>query len=92
MLAPIKRIKATVDAMAERGFGRVVNISSGAVKAPIEHLGLSNNARSGLTGLIAGLARQPRPAAGSNVTLNNPLPGIFATARLHKTLSLKEAT
>ena len=81
MLAPIELIKATVDAMAERGFGRVVNITSGAVKAPIDFLGLSNGARSGLTGFVAGTARQPR-LAGRNVTLNNLLPGSFDTDRL----------
>ena len=58
MLTPIELIKATVDAMAGRGFGRVVNITSASVKAPIEILGLSNGARSGLTGFVAGLARQ----------------------------------
>ena len=58
MLAPIALIKATVDGMIDRGFGRIVNITSGAVKAPIEHLGLSNGARSGLTGFVAGLARK----------------------------------
>ena len=57
MLTPIELMKATVDKMAERGFGRVVNITSGAVKAPIDALGLSNGARSGLTGFVAGLAR-----------------------------------
>ncbi|SPO54765.1 3-oxoacyl-ACP reductase [Pseudomonas sp. JV551A1] len=85
MLTPIELIKAVVDGMAKRGFGRVVNITSGAVKAPIDILGLSNGARSGLTGFIAGLARQQR-LAGSNVTLNNLLPGAFDTARLQKTL------
>jgi len=67
--------------MAERGFGRVVNITSGAVKAPIDNLGLSNGARTGLTGFVAGLARQPR-LAGRNVTINNLLPGPFDTDRL----------
>jgi 3-oxoacyl-[acyl-carrier protein] reductase len=62
MLTPIELIKACVDGMAERGFGRIVNITSGAVKAPIDVLGLSNGARSGLTGFIAGLARQSRLA------------------------------
>jgi 3-oxoacyl-[acyl-carrier protein] reductase len=85
MLTPIELIKATVDAMAERGFGRVVNITSGAVKAPIDILGLSNGARSGLTGFIAGLARQPK-LAGRNVTINNLLPGAFDTERLQVTL------
>lgn len=81
MLAPIELIKATVDAMAARGFGRVVNITSAAVKAPIDVLGLSNGARSGLTGFVAGLARQPQ-LASRNVTLNNLLPGQFDTDRL----------
>jgi 3-oxoacyl-[acyl-carrier protein] reductase len=81
MLAPIELIKATVDAMAERGFGRVVNITSAAVKAPIDFLGLSNGARTGLTGFVAGVARQPR-LAGRNVTINNLLPGPFDTDRL----------
>jgi len=85
MLTPIELIKATVDAMAERGYGRVVNITSGAVKAPIDVLGLSNGARSGLTGFVAGLARQPRLAA-RNVTLNNLLPGPFDTDRLRSTM------
>jgi 3-oxoacyl-[acyl-carrier protein] reductase len=76
-------MKATVDAMAARGFGRVVNITSGAVKAPIDTLGLSNGARSGLTGFVAGLARQGR-LAGRNVTINNLLPGSFDTDRLRK--------
>ncbi len=85
MLTPIELIKACVDDMAARGFGRVVNITSGAVKAPIDILGLSNGARSGLTGFVAGLARQPQ-LAGNNVTINNLLPGAFATERLEKTL------
>jgi 3-oxoacyl-[acyl-carrier protein] reductase len=81
MLAPIELMKATVDKMAERGFGRVVNITSGAVKAPMETLGLSNGARSGLTGFVAGLARQSR-LASRNVTINNLLPGFFDTDRI----------
>lgn len=85
MLSPIELIKATVDAMAARDFGRIVNITSGAVKSPIAQLGLSNGARSGLTGFIAGLARQKK-LAGSNVTINNLLPGAFDTSRLRKTL------
>src|SRR3990167_3023679 len=85
MLTPIELIKATVDGMAERGFGRVVNITSGAVKAPIDILGLSNGARSGLTGFVAGLSRQQR-LAGRNVTINNILPGAFDTDRLRTTL------
>ena len=84
MLTPIELIKATVDGMAARGFGRIVNITSGAVKAPINVLGLSNGARSGLTGFIAGLARSKVAAQG--VTINNLLPGKFATERLETTL------
>jgi 3-oxoacyl-[acyl-carrier protein] reductase len=84
MLTPIELIKATVDAMAERGFGRIVNITSSAVKAPIAVLGLSNGARSGLTGFVAGLARQSK-LASRHVTINNLLPGQFDTARLRKT-------
>ena len=84
MLTPIELIKATVDGMAERGFGRIINITSGAVKAPIDILGLSNGARSGLTGFIAGLARQKR-LASANVTINNLLPGYFDTDRVRST-------
>lgn len=79
MLAPIFLIKATVDGMIEREYGRIVNITSGAVKAPIPNLGLSNGARAGLTGFVAGLARQ---TVRHNVTINNLLPGPFETARL----------
>ena len=86
MLTPIELIKAVVDGMAERGFGRIVNITSGAVKAPIDILGLSNGARSGLTGFVAGLARQPK-LAGRNVTINNLLPGAFDTDRLKVTMA-----
>ena len=85
MLAPIALMKATVDAMAARGFGRVVNITSGAVKAPIDVLGLSNGARSGLTGFVAGLARSG--IAGRGVTVNNLLPGPFDTDRLRTTMA-----
>ena len=81
MLTPIELIKSTVDAMTQRGFGRIVNIPSAAVKAPIDVLGLSNGARSGLTGFVAGVARQGRIAC-ANVTLNNLLPGPFDTDRL----------
>jgi 3-oxoacyl-[acyl-carrier protein] reductase len=84
MLTPIELIKATVDAMAARGFGRIVNITSGAVKAPIGNLGLSNGARSGLTGFIAGLARSDLAARG--VTINGLLPGAFDTDRLRTTM------
>jgi 3-oxoacyl-[acyl-carrier protein] reductase len=85
MLTPIELIKATIDAMAGRGWGRIVNITSGAVKAPIDILGLSNGARTGLTGFIAGLARQSR-VASCNVTINNLLPGPFDTDRLRATM------
>jgi 3-oxoacyl-[acyl-carrier protein] reductase len=84
MLTPIALMKATVDAMAARGYGRVVNITSGAVKAPIGVLGLSNGARSGLTGFVAGLARSA--IAGRGVTINGLLPGAFDTERLRTTL------
>ncbi|HHX90315.1 MAG TPA: SDR family oxidoreductase [Paracoccus sp.] len=78
MLAPISLIKALVPGMMERGWGRVVNITSQAVKAPIGVLGLSNSARAGLTGYVAGTARQ---VAGKGVTINNLLPGIHDTDR-----------
>lgn len=79
MLTPIELIRATVDGMMERKFGRIVNITSSAVKAPINVLALSNGARSGLTGFIAGIARE---SVRHNVTINNLLPGAFATDRL----------
>ena len=85
MLTPIELIKAQVDGMAARGFGRIVNITSGAVKAPIDILGLSNGARSGLTGFVAGLARSGIAAQG--VTVNNLLPGAFDTDRLRGTMA-----
>lgn len=78
MLAPIALIKALVPGMMDRGWGRVVNITSQSVKAPIPQLGLSNAARTGLTGYVAGTARQ---VAGSGVNINNLLPGIHATDR-----------
>ncbi len=84
MLTPIELIKATVDGMAARGFGRIVNITSSAVKAPIDVLGLSNGARSGLTGFVAGLSRSGIAAQG--VTVNNLLPGAFDTDRLKATM------
>ena len=80
MLTPIELIRQTVDAMQARGFGRIVNITSSAVKAPIDVLGLSNGARSGLTGFVAGLARK---TVSHNVTINNLLPGQFDTDRLN---------
>ncbi|KIN64718.1 Oxidoreductase, short chain dehydrogenase/reductase family protein [Sulfitobacter noctilucicola] len=78
MLAPIALIKALVPGMMDRGWGRVVNITSQSVRAPIGVLGLSNSARTGLTGYVAGTSRQ---VAGKGVTINNLLPGIHATDR-----------
>ncbi len=85
MLTPIELIKATADGMAKRGFGRIVNITSSAVKAPIDILGLSNGARSGLTGFVAGVSRSKLAASG--VTINNLLPGSFDTDRLRGNMS-----
>ncbi len=82
MLTPIELIKATVDGMIARRFGRIVNITSSSVKAPIAALGMSNGARSGLTGFVAGIARQ---TAKHNVTINNLLPGSFLTDRTRTT-------
>jgi 3-oxoacyl-[acyl-carrier protein] reductase len=79
MITPIALIKATVYGMMDRGFGRIVNITSQSVKAPIPSLELSNGARTGLTGAIAVIARK---AARNNVTINNILPGPFDTDRL----------
>ncbi len=84
MLTPIELIKATVDGMIARKFGRIVNITSSSVKAPIEILGLSNGARSGLTGFVAGIARK---TVAHNVTINNLLPGSFDTDRIRTTLA-----
>ena len=84
MLTPIELIRAVIDGMATRGYGRILNITSSAVKAPIDVLALSNGARSGLTGFIAGLARSGIAAHG--VTVNNLLPGKFDTDRLNATL------
>ncbi len=83
MLTPIELMKAVVDPMMARGFGRIVNITSAAVKAPIDILGLSNGARSGLTGFSAGLARK---TVVKNVTINGLLPGPFDTDRLRVTM------
>ncbi|MBO6865715.1 MAG: SDR family oxidoreductase [Thalassococcus sp.] len=78
MLAPIALMQAVLPAMIEKGWGRVVNITSQSVKAPIAALGLSNSARAGLTGFVAGTSRQVAPFG---VTINNLLPGIHATDR-----------
>lgn len=87
MLTPIELIKATVDPMIARKFGRIVNITSAAVKAPIDVLGLSNGARTGLTGFVAGLSRK---TVKHNVTINALLPGPFDTDRL-RTVSAGQA-
>jgi 3-oxoacyl-[acyl-carrier protein] reductase len=79
MITPIMLIRAVVDGMIERSFGRIFNITTSSVKMPIPQLGLSNGARSGLTGFVAGLARQ---TVAHNVTVNNILPGRFDTDRL----------
>ena len=84
MLTPIELIRATLDGMIARKFGRIVNITSTSVKAPIPALGLSNGARTGLTGFVAGLARQ---TVKHNVTVNNLLPGSFLTDRTRQTLA-----
>ncbi len=82
MITPIALIKATVYGMADRGFGRIVNITSYSVKAPVSTLELSNGARAGLTGGIAALARK---VADRNVAINGLLPGPYATGRLLNT-------
>jgi 3-oxoacyl-[acyl-carrier protein] reductase len=80
MYSPIDMIRRTLDGMIARRFGRIINITSAAVKQPFEPLGLSNGARSGLTGFVAGISRDP---ARFNVTINNLLPGLFDTERGH---------
>lgn len=84
MITPILLAKAVVDKMAARKFGRIVNITSSAVKAPIPVLGLSNGARSGLHGFMAGMSRQ---VAKDGITINNLLPGRFLTDRLKQTIA-----
>jgi 3-oxoacyl-[acyl-carrier protein] reductase len=79
MLTPIFLIKSVIDGMIDRKFGRIVNITSASVVSPIPELGMSNGARAGLTGFVAGLARQ---VAKHNVVINNLLPGPFLTDRL----------
>ncbi len=79
MITPILLIRAVVDKMIARKFGRIINITSGAVKFPIPELGLSNGARTGLTGFVAGLSRK---TVLHNVTINAVLPGPFETDRL----------
>jgi 3-oxoacyl-[acyl-carrier protein] reductase len=84
MITPILLMRSVVDGMIARKFGRIVNITSGAVKAPIPELGLSNGARTGLTGFVAGLARK---TVRHNVTINSLLPGPFETDRLRSNLA-----
>lgn len=79
MIAPIQLIQAVIDGMVERRFGRIVNITSGSVKMPMAGLDLSSGARAGLTGFVAGVARQ---VVHANVTINNLLPGVFDTDRI----------
>jgi 3-oxoacyl-[acyl-carrier protein] reductase len=79
MITPILMMRAVVEGMTARKFGRIVNITSAAVKAPIPELGLSNGARTGLTGFVAGLSRK---TVRHNVTINSILPGPFETDRL----------
>jgi len=79
MLTPIALVRAVIDGMAERGFGRIVNITSSSVKAPLAGLDLSSGARAGLTAFVAGIART---VADRNVTINSILPGSFDTDRL----------
>ena len=83
MFSAIDMIRRCLDGMVERGFGRIVNITSVAVKMPVPNLGLSNGARAGLTGFVSGIAREP---ARRNVTINNLLPGFIATDRMWSVL------
>lgn len=83
MYSAIDMIKRSLDGMMGRRFGRIVNITSVAVKMPVSTLGLSNGARAGLTGFISGIAREP---AQHNVTINNLLPGYIATDRMWSVL------
>jgi 3-oxoacyl-[acyl-carrier protein] reductase len=89
MLTAIELIKATVDGMMARKFGRIVNITSGSVKSPISILGLSNGARTGLTGFCAGIARD---TVRDGVTINGLLPGPFDTDRLRGNLAVRAKT
>ncbi len=86
MLTPIELMRSTIDAMIARKWGRIVNITSAAVKAPVEILGLSNGARSGLTGLRR---RAARSVARHGVTINNLLPGNFTTDRMRGTMRIR---
>ena len=88
MITPIELIKAVVDAMMARAFGRIVNITSTSVKAPVDGLCLSNGARAGLTGFVAGVSRE---VASHNVTINSLLPGKFNTHRLRNNIAKRAA-
>ncbi|MFD0706280.1 3-oxoacyl-ACP reductase [Photorhabdus luminescens] len=88
MLTPITLIQAVINKMADRSFGRIINITSGTVKAPQNELGLSNGARGGLTTFVSGLAKSPL-LMRNNVTINNLLPGAFQTQRLRQTFKQK---
>lgn len=87
MIAPIQLIQAVIDGMVARRFGRIVNITSGSVKMPLAGLDLSSGARAGLTGFVAGVARQ---VVHANVTINNLLPGVFDTDRIASLLAAKQ--
>ena len=89
MITPIELIKAVIDGMIERGFGRIVNITSSSVKAPIAGLDLSSGARAGLTAFLAGVART---VAMHNVTINQIMPGAFDTDRLKSNFERAAAT
>jgi 3-oxoacyl-[acyl-carrier protein] reductase len=84
MVTPIEMIQRVIDPMAERGFGRIVNITSSSVLAPIPGLDLSSGARAGLTAFLSGVARG---VAGRGVTINNLLPGSFETDRLRSVMA-----
>ncbi|EJN05564.1 SDR family oxidoreductase [Phyllobacterium sp. YR531] len=88
MLTPILLMKAVLPGMISRKWGRVVNITSGSVKSPIPQLGLSNAARGGLTGFVAGTARQ---VARHGVIINNLLPGSHETDRIHQLMQSNAA-
>jgi len=88
MYSAIDMIRRCLDGMVERRFGRIVNITSVAVKLPQAELGLSNGARAGLTGFVSGIAREP---AAHNVTINNLMPGFVATDRMWSVLEAKAA-
>ena len=88
MYSPIDMIRRSLDGMIQRRFGRIVNITSSSVKEPIPDLGLSNGARSGFTGFVSGIAREP---VRCNVTINNLLPGYHATGRLDALFSSRAA-